>query len=50
MAKKSLEDRIIDWFFSKVNIAMSKVIKPDMKIDNVGCLNREEIKSLKEKY
>lgn len=50
MAKKSLEDRIIDWFFSKVNIAMSKVIKPDMKVDNVGCLNREEIKALKEKY
>ena len=50
MAKKSLEDRIMDWFFSKVNAAMSHVIKPDMKVENVGCLTQDEIRTLKQKY
>lgn len=50
MARKSLEDRIMDWFFSKVNAAMSHIIKPDMKVDNVGCLNVDEIRALKQKY
>ena len=50
MAKKSLEDRIMDWFFSKVNAAMSHVIKPDMKVENVGCLTQDEIRALKQKY
>lgn len=50
MRKKSLEDRIMDWFFSKVNAAMSRVIKPDMQIDNVGCLNRDEVQRIKEMY
>lgn len=50
MAKKSLEDRIVDWLFSKVNLAMAKVIKPDMEVDTVGCINLEEIKRIKESY
>ena len=50
MAKKSLEDRIMDWFFSKVNAAMSKVIKPDMEVDTVGCLTKTEVIKLKQKY
>ena len=49
MAKKSLEDRIMDWFFSKVNAAMSKVIKPDIKVDTVGCLTKSEVIKLKQK-
>jgi HAD superfamily phosphatase (TIGR01668 family) len=50
MAKKSLEDRIMDFIFSKVNAAMAKVIKPDMEVDNVGCLNVDEIRRLKKEY
>lgn len=50
MARKSLEDRIMDFIFSKVNAAMAKVIKPDMEVDNVGCLNVDEIKKLKKEY
>ena len=50
MAKKSLEDRIMDFIFSKVNAAMAKVVKPDMEVDNVGCLNVDEIKKLKKEY
>lgn len=50
MAKKSLEDRIMDFVFSKVNVAMAKVIKPDMEVDTVGCLNVDEIRRLKKEY
>lgn len=50
MAKKSLEDRIMDFIFSKVNAAMAKVVKPDMEVDNVGCLNVDEIRKLKKEY
>lgn len=47
MAKKSLEDRIVQKIFDGVNFVMSKFIKPDMQVENVGCLDRETIARLK---
>jgi len=50
LGKKSLEDRIVDKIFDGVNFIISKWIKPDMKVDKVGNLNKEQIDLLKNKY
>ena len=47
---KSLEDRIVEKLFSGVNYLLSKWIKPDMKVDKVGAITREDIKRLKQEH
>lgn len=50
MAKKSLEDRIVQKIFDGVNFVMAKFIRPDMEVDTVGCLDKETIARLKREY
>lgn len=47
---KSLEDLIVDKICELINYMLSKIIKPDIKIDNVRELNKEMIEELKQEY
>jgi len=47
---KSIEDYIVDKIFSATNYVLSKIIKPDINIENVRQLNEEEITKIKERY
>lgn len=47
---KNIEDYIVDKIFSATNYVLSKIIKPDISIENVRQLNEEEITKIKERY
>ena len=47
---KSLEDRIVEKLFSGVNFLLSKWIKPDMKVDKVGAVDKDAIRRLKSEF
>ena len=47
---KNIEDYIVDKIYSATNYVLSKIIKPDISIENVRQLNEEEITKIKERY
>ena len=47
---KNIEDYIIEKIFSATNYVLSKIIKPDINIQKVGELNRDEISKIKNRY
>ena len=47
---KNIEDYIVDKIYSATNYVLSKIIKPDISIENVRQLNEEEIIKIKEIY
>ena len=48
--KKSIEDRIVDKIFETVNYLLSKVVQPDIKLEDVTQLDEDMIQRLKENY
>ena len=47
---KNIEDYIVDKIYDATNYVLSKIIKPDISIENVGQLNEQEITKIKERY
>lgn len=50
MARKSIEDRIVDKIYEFVNLVVSLKVKPDLKISEVTELTEKEIDRIKEKF
>lgn len=47
---KPLEEVVADKIFDIINYILSKIIKPDITIDNVTQLSEEEIEKIKQEY
>lgn len=47
---KTLEEKVADKIFDLVNYILSRIIKPDITLDNVTQLTEEEIGKIKQQY